>query len=574
MASTGKCPFCGAVVTSDQKTCPECGGENPGFVVDTPQRIMNPKTIEELKEYCAERGMPLLRMRFFIGVNTPEAKAFGIYREGDTFIVYKNKANGTRAVRYQGPDEQTAVRELHAKLLDECHMRGIYPDGEKPAGTRNTGTVRRDSVPGYAPRKSKEKTRGWFWVILAAFFGLFVLINTLVTSYKSQPLSTGYYYEEGQPLYYHIRSPYSYEYEWYVYDNGWKGTEKPKGKLASKQDFAGEKYNPAWNATAIPKVNDRELETGYYLYEGQLYHCDVSDYGVESWRTWSTVGNNTRWNTLSGRDRFPYHDPEGYLFDCTKYYAGTVFDPGWEGYEYNPPEGYYRYEDQTYFYVAYYGDTNTELWYQDTGSWKLSVCPVNNCSSYYQGFDYDPEWGGSPFPNAVQPEDGYYTFEGKLYYYSANSKLFDPKASRWGYDWHVYDQSRKEWLSTQIPRTDKDGNVLVVADCFLGSKYKTEFGGYDYVRKNGYYRYNGTTYYSQGSSWYVYRNRQWVSSSYPISNFGDYYEGNSVSYDWNTVDYDTYQKQQESSSSRYDSDWSSSDYDSWDSSDTDWDSDW
>ena len=138
----------------------------------------------------------------------------------------------------------------------------------------------------------------------------------------------------------------------------------------------------------------------------------------------------------------------------------------------------------------------------------------------------------------------------------------------------MFDQSRKGWLSTQIPRTDKDGNVLVVADCFLGSKYKTEFGGYDYVRKNGYYRYNGTTYYSKGSSWYVYRNRQWVSSSYPISNFGDYYEGTSVSYSWNTVDYDTYQRQQESSSSRYDSDWSSSDYDSWDSSDTDWDSDW
>ena len=27
MASTGKCPFCGAVETSDQKQCPECGAE-------------------------------------------------------------------------------------------------------------------------------------------------------------------------------------------------------------------------------------------------------------------------------------------------------------------------------------------------------------------------------------------------------------------------------------------------------------------------------------------------------------------------------------------------------------------
>ncbi len=146
MASTGKCPFCGAVISSEERICPSCGAENQGFVADSPRRILNPRTIQELKEYCAERGMPLLRMRFFVGENYKEPKAFGIYQDGTDFVVYKNKADGSRAIRYRGPDEAHAVHELHAKLLSECHMRGIYPDG-KPAVTRSTPTARKPMSP-------------------------------------------------------------------------------------------------------------------------------------------------------------------------------------------------------------------------------------------------------------------------------------------------------------------------------------------------------------------------------------------------------------------------------------------
>jgi hypothetical protein len=115
--------------------CPNCGAANPLYVVDLPRRVTDPKTIAELQEYCAERGMPLLRMRFFIGEDIKEPKAFGIYKDshGDC-IVYKNKADGTRAVRYRGPDEEHAVREIYDKLLEECRSRGIYPDG-KPTDT-------------------------------------------------------------------------------------------------------------------------------------------------------------------------------------------------------------------------------------------------------------------------------------------------------------------------------------------------------------------------------------------------------------------------------------------------------
>ena len=102
-----------------------------------------PQTIEELKAFCAEKGMPLEKMRFFIGENIQEPKAFGIYRdENDRFVVYKNKADGSRAVRYSGPDEAYAVRELYLKLKSEVDLRRS-PGGGSVLRKRgiSTGTI-------------------------------------------------------------------------------------------------------------------------------------------------------------------------------------------------------------------------------------------------------------------------------------------------------------------------------------------------------------------------------------------------------------------------------------------------
>ena len=117
-----KCEFCGNYVVDRETTCPYCGAANPHHK----QTINNkrPHTIEELQQWYVDRGLPREEVtRFFIGKNIQEPKAFGIYQDGRNFIVYKNKADGSRAIRYQGPDESYAVNEIYLKLKEEIMRR-------------------------------------------------------------------------------------------------------------------------------------------------------------------------------------------------------------------------------------------------------------------------------------------------------------------------------------------------------------------------------------------------------------------------------------------------------------------
>lgn len=112
-----KCEFCGAFIDDTEEKCPNCGAVNAYYkrvVSDTPQ------TIEELKSWYMARKLPPESVtRFFIGKDIKEAKAFGIYQDGNNFVVYKNKADGSRAVRYRGTDEAYAVNEIYLKLKSE-----------------------------------------------------------------------------------------------------------------------------------------------------------------------------------------------------------------------------------------------------------------------------------------------------------------------------------------------------------------------------------------------------------------------------------------------------------------------
>ena len=82
-------------------------------------------SVAELIQRCQERGMPLERMRFFINEDRREPRCFGIYQDPRSgyWVVYKNKDNGSRAVRYNGPDEGYAANELWQKINSEIELR-------------------------------------------------------------------------------------------------------------------------------------------------------------------------------------------------------------------------------------------------------------------------------------------------------------------------------------------------------------------------------------------------------------------------------------------------------------------
>lgn len=112
-----KCEYCGAYINDTDQFCSHCGAVNDGLKRSSDG---TPKTIEELQKWYEDRKLPPKETtRFFIGEDYKGARAFGIYKKEDQFVVYKNKDDGSRAIRYEGPDEAYAVNEIFLKLKSE-----------------------------------------------------------------------------------------------------------------------------------------------------------------------------------------------------------------------------------------------------------------------------------------------------------------------------------------------------------------------------------------------------------------------------------------------------------------------
>ena len=103
---------------------------------------------------------------------------------------------------------------------------------------------------------------------------------------------------------------------------------------------------------------------------------------------------------------------------------------------------------------------------------------------------------------------------------------------------------------------------------------------FDHSAPNGYYKYNGTQYYHQGSSWYYYDKEtdDWYKSTENIDiddkNAKDYQITNHEGKDFEQTSWYDSGSHSDDSGWDSDSDWDSGGGDSWDSGGTDWDSDW
>ena len=193
------CDYCGSIIDEDNEVCPNCGGTLDGvhrFAGEQPQ------TIEELKEWYIARNLPPEEVtRFFIGKDIREARAFGIYQDsaGD-FVVYKNKANGERAIRYQGMDEAYAVNELYQKLKGEIADRK----------SESVKIVYQESARDITEQK-KANTSGK----MAGLYGVIAIIPAIVMfslAGKDAGPTRGYYQYQDDTYYYQNDS-------WYYYDD-------------------------------------------------------------------------------------------------------------------------------------------------------------------------------------------------------------------------------------------------------------------------------------------------------------------------------------------------------------------
>lgn len=209
-----KCDHCDSFIDDTQEKCPICGANNSAY-----QRIVSdtPKTIEQLQSWYRARKLPPEETtRFFIGKDIKEPKAFGIYQKGDYFIVYKNKANGQRAIRYEGKDEAYAVNEIYLKLKEEILRQKNINHNRR----QQNNSYQSDNRQDYKPRK-KHRYTPLLYVFLPVILSVVFIISVLAT------IGAGLFIDSGRPANYYLSSDkqlYYSEglegetYDWWLYD--------------------------------------------------------------------------------------------------------------------------------------------------------------------------------------------------------------------------------------------------------------------------------------------------------------------------------------------------------------------
>ena len=203
-----KCEHCGAEISELDIKCPYCRGENVHYkkeIVSSYNSNNEPKTIEELKQWYIAMNLPDENVtRFFIGKNYKHPKAFGIYQDERTgnFIVYKNKGDGERAVRYDGRDEAYAVNEIYQKLKDE-----IYNQKNNNVNNNNKNNIRSIIDNSY-----KKNTSKGFRSAMIKIWLVYLICSSIFLLNRKKPPQTGYY-KYNDNYYYYQKG------QWYEYDD-------------------------------------------------------------------------------------------------------------------------------------------------------------------------------------------------------------------------------------------------------------------------------------------------------------------------------------------------------------------
>lgn len=308
-----KCEYCGSMFDDTLEKCPNCGGTNNNVRRSTDDQ---PTTIEGLKEWYKAKGLPDEEVtRFFIGRDYKGSKAFGIYKdEKGKCIVYKNKADGSRAVRYEGTDEAYAVNELLTRLKQEileqkgravnkaaAAERSLSPSELKP--TLPEKDQKAELSPEEAQKIKKDlKTAG---IVLLAVIAVVIGIIAAVKIHKKMSIPYVGYYKYNGELYYHCEESRWY---WARYDRDTKdwvmldfltgSDEELEKRKTAKQYFLGEDYDSSYGAYDVADslaYKDYQhgswVDRGYYDYDDTVYyHNGITQ--NEDWYYFDTDDND------------------------------------------------------------------------------------------------------------------------------------------------------------------------------------------------------------------------------------------------------------------------------------------
>lgn len=253
-----KCKFCDSWISDTDETCPNCGAVNDACVRGAKEA---PKTIEELKQWYTKHNLPPEETtRFFIGKNYQGAKAFGIYEENGKYIVYKNKADGTRAIRYQGKDEAYAVNELYQKLKSEIQNQ-----------KSNSG---KSGKPKSKKKKIIESIELYGCMLLVIAGIIFGSVYTVKNS-----TARGYYSYQDTTYYYLDNSWYYYD----AYTSDWSTTSVDSELSEHAEDYyESSDYDSSYN------VSDFQNTSYYQDWESSNWDNDSDWDSSDSWDSDST----------------------------------------------------------------------------------------------------------------------------------------------------------------------------------------------------------------------------------------------------------------------------------------------
>ena len=260
-----KCEYCNNYIDDSDEKCPSCGSPNRYFR-RTAEQV--PTTIEELEKWYQEHNLPPYETtRFFIGIDYPDAKAFGIYKDQSTgkFVVYKNKDTGERKIRYEGTDEKYAVNELYMKLKEEIlHQKSLNNNSNNSVNLNNKGC------------------KAALITIIATFIGFMFLsaLPFIIIFFLTNSPDRGYYNINNQEYYYVGGS-------WYVYDNDWISTSEPAYEGNVSDYYDGYSYNGTDTYTDITQSS---------VYDESW---DTSSSSSDDWDSGSSWDSSDSWDSGS-----------------------------------------------------------------------------------------------------------------------------------------------------------------------------------------------------------------------------------------------------------------------------------